>query len=324
MQCCFIQYVKKLEINSVILADDMVGTNFYFLLMKKISRMKINTIIDYHDLTARLHTFKSKNLLKRIISTTVDEVINPKLAKKIITITNFGKEFLFHRSKINKGFVIPEGFGAPATLSKFGSELNLKINKEEDKKRLGLDPKYHILIWSGNLHGFIISDILFLIKGISMSKYRDNILLLLATSPYYSIINYIYSYAKRLNVNVKYVGYLDKKTYMQYLQTSDVGVLTRPSTLFSHFQSARKVFDYMLAGLPVIVPCLKGQLEVIKGNGLCYKPEDVKDLAMKIDKILEMNLKYMGYISRQIVESNLKYVIELMNSKEFLDFLINC
>jgi len=37
-----------------------------------------------------------------------------------------------------------------------------------------------------------------------------------------------------------------------------------------------------------------------------------------------MNLKYMGYISRQIVESNLKYVIELMNSKEFLDFLINC
>jgi glycosyltransferase involved in cell wall biosynthesis len=74
----------------------------------------------------------------------------------------------------------------------------------------------------------------------------------------------------------------------------------------------------------VIVPCLKGQLEVIKGNGLCYKPEDTKDLAMKIDKILEMDLQHMGSLSRQIVESNLKYVIELMNSKEFLDFLINC
>jgi hypothetical protein len=84
---------KKLKINSIILADDMVGTNFYFLLIKKMFRMKINTIIDYQDLTARLHTFKSKNFLKRIISTTIDEVINPKLAKKIITITNFGKEF---------------------------------------------------------------------------------------------------------------------------------------------------------------------------------------------------------------------------------------
>jgi len=308
---------KKLKINSIILADDMVGTNFYFLLIKKISRMKINTIIDYQDLTARLHTFKSKNLLKRIISTTVDEVINPKLAKKIITITNFGKEFLFHRSKINRGFVIPH-------ILKFNSELNLKTNKEEAKKYLGYDPKYFIFIWSGHLGGFTTNDVLFLIKGISMSKYRDNILLLLTGSSPNYYINYIYSYAKRLNVNVKYVGYLDKKTYMQYLQASDVGVFTRPQSLFAHFLTGGKVFDYMLAGLPVIVPCLKGQLEVIKGNGLCYKPGDVKDLAMKIDKILEMDLQHMGYISRQIVESNLKYVIELMNSKEFLDFLINC
>jgi glycosyltransferase involved in cell wall biosynthesis len=104
---------------------------------------------------------------------------------------------------------------------------------------------------------------------------------------------------------------------------ADIGIFIRPRTLFSHFLSGRKVSDYMRVGLPVIVPCLAGQLEVIKGNGLCYKPEDVKDLAMKIDKILEMDLDYMGYISRQIVESNEKYVIELVNSKEFSDFLIN-
>ena len=307
---------KKLRINSIILADDMIGTNFYFLLMKKMSRMKINTIIDYQDLTARLHTFKSKNIIKRIISTTIDEVINPKLAKKIITITNFGKEFLFHRSKISRGFVIPH-------ILKFNSELNLKTNKEKAKKYLGYDPKYFIFIWSGHLGGFTTNDVLFLIKGISMSKYRDNILLLLTGSSPNHYINYIYSYAKRLNVNVKHAGYLDKKTYMQYLQASDVGVFIRPQTLFAHFLTGGKVFDYMSAGLPVIVPCLKGQLEVIKGNGLCYKPGDVKDLAMKIDKILKMDLQQMGYISRKIVESNLKYVVELMNSKEFLDFLIN-
>jgi len=44
---------------------------------------------------------------------------------------------------------------------------------------------------------------------------------------------------------------------------------------------------------------------------------------MKIDKILEMDLQHMGSISREIAESSLKYVIELMNKKEFSDFLIN-
>jgi glycosyltransferase involved in cell wall biosynthesis len=307
---------KNLKINTVVLADDMVGINFYFLLIKKIFRMKMNTIIDYADLRARWHTFKGKNILMRIISTTIDEVINPKLAKKIITITNFGKEFLFHRSKINKGYVIP-------LISKFSFELNLNIDRKEVKKLLGLDPKYFIFIWCGHLGGFTTYDVLFLIKGISMSKYRDNIQLVLAASASNHDINHIYSYAKRLNVNVKYIGYLDKKTLMKYLQASDVGVFIRPQTLFTHFLSGTKVYDYMLAGLPVIVPCLKGQLETIKGNGLCYKPGNVKDLAMKIDKILEMNLEYMGAVSREIAKNNLKYVTELINQKEFMDFLTN-
>jgi glycosyltransferase involved in cell wall biosynthesis len=294
----------------------MIGVNFYFLLIKKIFRMKINTIIDYGDLRARYHTFKIKNILMKIVSIIIEEAINPKLAKKIITITNFDRDFLFHRSKINKGFVIPQ-------ISKFILESNLKINKEEVKKELGLDSKYFVFFWVGYLGGLTTRNILFLIKGISMSRYRNNILLILAgPSPTYDI-NYIYSYAKKLNVNVKYVGYLDKKNLLKYLQASDVGVFIAPRALFAHFGAGTKVADYMGVGLPVIVPCLKGNLEVIKRNGLCYKPEDVKDLAMKIDKILEMDLQHMGSISRKIAESNLKYVMQLIGQKEFLDFLIN-
>jgi glycosyltransferase involved in cell wall biosynthesis len=309
---------KKLKINSIILADDMVGTNFYFLLIKKIFGIKINTIIDYQDLTARLHTFKSKNFLKRIISTTVDEVINPKLAKKIITSTNFGREFLFHRSKINKGFVIPESF-------RLEYQLEENYNKDEIRKKLGLISRPIIFIWSGYLGGFTTNDVLFLIRAISLSKNKSKILLLLIGGGTDKDKFYIDYFARKAGVNVKHVGYVDAKSYLywQYLMAADIGIFIRPRTLFSHFLSGRKVSDYMRVGLPVIVPCLAGQLEVIKGNGLCYKPEDVKDLAMKIDKILEMDLDYMGYISRQIVESNEKYVIELVNSKEFSDFLIN-
>jgi glycosyltransferase involved in cell wall biosynthesis len=307
---------KKLKINSIILADDMVGTNFYFLLIKKMFRMKINTIIDYQDLTARLHTFKSKNFLKRMISTTIDEVINPKLAKKIITITNFGKEFLFHRSKINKGFVIPNLFRPEY-------QIEENYNKDEIRRKLGLPSQSIIFIWSGHLGGFTTNDILFLIRAIALSKNKSKILLLLmgsATERHRFIIN---NFAKKLDVNVKHVGYVDVKSYLywQYLMATDIGVFIRPRTLFSHFLTGRKVMDYMGVGLPVIVPCLAGQLEIIKGNGLCYKPEDALDLAKKIDEILNLDLINMGMKSREIANSILASVKTLFSDPNFIEFL---
>ena len=305
---------KKLKINSIILADDMVGTNFYFLLIKKMTRMKINTIIDYHDLTARLHTFKSKNFLKRIISTTIDEVINPKLAKKIITITNFGKEFLFHRSKINKGYVIPNLFRPEY-------QIEEKYNKNEIRRKLGLPSQSIILIWSGPLGGLTTDGVLFLIRALSLSKNKSKILLLLTGSAPNRDKIIINSFAKKVGVNIKHIGYVDKKLYWQYLMAADIGVFIRPRTLFSHFLTGGKVMDYMGVGLPVIIPCLAGQLEIIRGNGLCYKPEDVLDLAKKIDEILNLDLINMGIKSKEITNSILDNVKTLFSDPNFIDFL---
>jgi glycosyltransferase involved in cell wall biosynthesis len=305
---------KKLKIHSIILADDMVGTNFYFLLIKKMSRIKINTIIDYQDLTARLHTFKSKNFLKRIISTTVDEVINPKLAKKIITITNFGKEFLFHRSKINKGFVIPNLF-------KPEYQIEENYNKEEIRRKLGLNSQSIIFIWSGHLGGFTTDGVLFLIRALSLSKNKSKILLLLTGSAPNRDKIIINSFAKEVGVDIKHIGYVDKKLYWQYLMAADIGVFIRPRTLFSHFLTGGKVMDYMGIGLPVIVPCLAGQLEIIRGNGLCYKPGDVLDLAKKIDEILNLDLINMGMKSREIANSILDNVKTLFLDLNFIEFL---
>jgi len=304
---------KKLKINSIILADDMVGTNFYFLLIKKMTRMKINTIIDYHDLTARLHTFKSKNFLKRIISTTIDEVINPKLAKKIITITNFGKEFLFHRSKINRGFVIPNLFRPEY-------QIEEKYNKNEIRRKLGLPSQSIILIWSGPLGGLTTDGVLFLIRALSLSKNKSKILLLLTGSAPNRDKIIINSFAKKVGVNIKHIGYVDKKLYWQYLMASDIGIFIRPRTLFSHFLTGGKVMDYMGVGLPVIIPCLAGQLEIIRGNGLCYKPEDVLDLAKKIDEILNLDLINMGMKSKEIANSILNNVKTLFSDPSFIEF----
>jgi glycosyltransferase involved in cell wall biosynthesis len=79
--------------------------------------------------------------------------------------------------------------------------------------------------------------------------------------------------------------------------------------------------DYMGIGLPVIVPCLAGQLEIIRGNGLCYKPGDVLDLAKKIDEILNLDLINMGMKSREIANSILDNVKTLFLDLNFIEFL---
>jgi len=313
---------KKLKMKAIILQDHMIEGNFFFLLFKKIFRLKISTIIDYHDLTARWAYYNSKNKLKKLLEpfhVAIDEVINPRLSGKIIAVTNFLKNFIFHRSKINKGFVIPEVFRPPY-------QIEVNYDKNEIRRKLGLNPHSVILIWAGALGGFAVNDILFLIRAISLSKNKNKILLLLlAWGASEDTIITINNFAKEVGVNIKYFGYIDnrKLLYWEYLMASNIGVFIRPQTLFSHVLTGRKVQDYMGVGLPVIVPCLAGQLEIIKGNGLCYKPEDVLDLAKKIDEILNLDLINMGMKSREIVNSILNDVKKLILRQDFKDFLIN-
>ena len=313
---------KKLKMKAIILQDYMIEVNFFFLLFKKIFRLKISTIIDYHDLIARWAYYNSKNKLKKLLEpfhVAIDEVINPKLAGKIIAVTNFLKNFIFHRSKINKGLVIPEVFKSPY-------QIEVNYDKNELRRKLGLNPHSVILIWAGALGGFAVDDILFLIRAISLSRNKNKILLLLlAWGASKDTIITINNFAKEVGVNIKYLGYIDnrKLLYWEYLMASDIGVFIRPRTLFSHALTGRKVQDYIGVGLPVIVPCLAGQLEIIKQNGLCYKPEDVLDLAKKIDEILNLDLISMGMKSRKIANSILNYVKNLILSEDFKNFLIN-
>jgi len=313
---------KKLKIKAIILQDHMIEVNFFFLLFKKIFRLKINTIIDYHDLTARWAYYNSKNKLKKLLEpfhVVIDEVINPRLAGKIIAVTKFCKNFIFRRSKINKGFVIPEVFKPP-----FQIEVN--YDKNEIRRKLGLNLQSVILVWTGWLVGFAVNDILFLIRAISLSKNKNKILLLLlAAGAKKDTIITINNFAKEVGVNIKYLGFIDNKKllYWEYLMASNIGVFIRPQTLFSHVLTGRKVQDYMGVGLPVIVPCLAGQLEIIKGNGLCYKPEDVLDLAKKIDEVLNLDLISMGMKSKEITNSILDDVKKLIFGQDFKDFLIN-
>lgn len=302
---------KKFNFKTIILADDMSGTNFYFLIINKLLFLKINTIIDYQDLTARMHTYKSKNKIRRIIEILLDEVINPKFAGKLITITEYGKNYLAMRSGVKKIFVLPN-------ICIVNSELIL-LSKELIRKELGLPLDKKIIVWSGFLGGQTTKDVFLLLKAITLTSIKDNIMVVIIGETNNVDSKILKTYADKHKLNLIFTGYLpsDGDLYWKYLRAADIGVFLRPNSDYAHFLTGRKVVDFISVGLPVIVPCLKGQLETIKGNGICYIPEDAKDLAEKINEIFKLDLNLLSQKSIEIAEKFLSpEVIETKIEKE--------
>jgi len=307
---------KKMKFDTVILADDTIGINFYFLSLSKLFLREINIIIDYQDLTARLHTYKSRNFVKRLISIIIDEIINPKLAGKLITVTNYRKRYMKDKTNIKNIYVISE-MNIPKR--KF-----LILNKEECRKILAL-PNKRIIIWTGRLGGQTTQDVMLLLKALTLCKTKDIKIIIIGSGDLKSI-NLLKTYAKENNIDLTMTGYissLDDK-YWLYLRAADVGIFLRPNSDYAHFLTGRKVSDYYSVGLPVIVPCLKGQLETLKGNGLCYEPDNAQDLANKIDEIFKLDLEELGRNSLKIAKemlspSKLEEIILDMESKGFFN-----
>ena len=209
---------NRIKPNTIILTDDTIGTNFYFLLIKKILQKKINIIIDYQDLTAQMHTCKSKNIFKKLISQTIDEVINPRLAKKLIVISKFGKDYLMQRSNVKDIYVIPA----------IAESKNLdNYSKEECRRLFNIPLNYKVIIWSGFIEGFTTKDVLFLIDAISLCKHKNEIMLVMIGGGIEYDRYYILNHAKRKGVNAMHLGYFDsnKAEYWLCLRSADIGIL---------------------------------------------------------------------------------------------------
>ena len=75
-----------------------------------------------------------------------------------------------------------------------------------------------------------------------------------------------------------------------FSQWADIGVLPYPDNcLNNHFSLPNKIFEYLLAGLPVASSDLPELRKVVKGNGfgILFNPEKPGDIARAIREILE-------------------------------------
>ena len=103
--------------------------------------------------------------------------------------------------------------------------------------------------------------------------------------------------------NVSFLGY--KKDFYNNLVNYDVGVICSKSEALG-----RVTMEYMLAGLPVLASNSGANPELVSDgkNGLLYKWNDIKDLARRLEYIVDNTheLKEMGIYAKKYVTEHFK------------------
>lgn len=113
---------------------------------------------------------------------------------------------------------------------------------------------------------------------------------------------------------VDYRGLVDRKGVYEILKSSMAGVVTflpKPNHINAQ---PNKMFEYMLAGIPVIASNFSLWKEIIERNdcGICVDPKNPKEIALAIKYILANpeKVKTMGLNGRKAVEEKYNWGIE--------------
>lgn len=122
-------------------------------------------------------------------------------------------------------------------------------------------------------------------------------------------------------INISYLGYLNNLQTFELLKKSKIGlVLLSPTE--SYVQSLPvKMFEYLLAGIPVVASDFPLWKEIIQENncGICVNPESSNEIAAAIEYLIQNQdiAKKMGENGKKMILSEYNWNIE---EKKMLSF----
>jgi len=258
-----------------------------------ISPIKRNIILEVHQLHKSLFNF----LLVRV--------------KKIIVITRGLKQSL-----INKGVGEEKILVAPDGIEL--KDFEIKDNKEEYRKNLGLPLNKKIILYSGHLYKW---------KGVETlalaSKYLESDILIVIVGGIKWYLSDFKKFIKKNNLEkVLVLGHKDYNQIPFYLKAADCLVLTGTQnyeTSKSH-TSPMKMFEYMTSSRPIVASELPSFKEVLNDNNCIFvEPDNPENMAIGIKKALnDYNLSEK--ISNQAYQDVQKYTWD-NRAKKILEFI---
>jgi glycosyltransferase involved in cell wall biosynthesis len=259
----------------------------------------VKFIFDHHDLSPEMYlsrfgrkglAYKTLIFLERMTFKTADLIITTNDTHKQIAITRGG----YNPRKI---FIVRSGPDLKSFQSR-SPEASLKKDHSYMVSYLGvLNPQdgVDLLITTIDyiVHELSRNDILFVIMGAGdaeedLKKQTEKL---------------------KLSEFIHFTGWVDIDMILRYLSTSDICVDSMPKNPYSDAATTNKVLEYMAIGKPIVTFDLVETRLSAQEAALYAQPDDIKDLAIKIVKLIDdedLRMK-MGEFGRRRIITELSW-----------------
>jgi len=214
----------------------------------------------------------------RIKGLNIIEKICYRIASKIITITPMIKKTISTKYNINPHKIIVIHNGVNTILFK-----PLNLNKVRVEQRLSDDSYYvgyigNLAVWQG---------VEYLIKSLPyVLKKNPKVKCLIVGDGIEKSKLEILTKQLKLEKNIIFMGNIPYYIIPKYINAFDICVAPFIKAR-SGGTSPLKLYEYLSCGKPVIASNIRGVSDLLKDLVVIFKPEDEKDLAAKVIKLIE-------------------------------------
>ncbi|MBU0671127.1 glycosyltransferase family 4 protein [Patescibacteria group bacterium] len=178
-------------------------------------------------------------------------------------------------------------------------------SREEAGAKLGLPNDKKIILYTGHLYSWKGVDVL----AKAVDYLSDDVLVVFVGGTEKDVAGFTKEYVQK-NKRIRLIGHRPHKEIPLYLRAADVLVLpnTAKEKISLTETSPLKIFEYLASGTPVVASDIPSIREVVKDNieVLLFKPDNSRDLAVKIKKLLDNYdlAKKMGDRGRDFAREN--------------------
>lgn len=120
--------------------------------------------------------------------------------------------------------------------------------------------------------------------------------------------------------NIFFHSAVAPEVVLEYTSSADIGISFIENTCLSYYYCLpNKLFEYSMAGLPVIVSNMKEMRELVEkyDMGIVVKDDKIDSMNNAIDKILQSDIKQMKQNARRCAEENSWEVQEIKMINEY-------
>lgn len=182
------------------------------------------------------------------------------------------------------------------------------------RENLGIKDESIIVLYQGGLSKGRGVDLL-----LECFKQRDDDKVVIVFMGYGEIVEDIKIASKERN-NIFFHPAVDPDIVLEYTSSADIGISFIENTCLSYYYCLpNKLFEYAMAGLPVIVSNMKEMKELVEkyDMGIVVKDDKIDSMNNAIDKILQSDIKQMKQNARRCAEENSWEVQEIKMINEY-------